>query len=96
MAPINELKEAIMRRGRRRDVGRSRLKRRRRGVSFCHVRRMDAEGHLREAIVDGNHWNIGAIPALVMRARRRNIGLSLSHCVSQIAGARRRRTDPVA
>lgn len=47
--------EAIMRRGVVRDEGRSKLKRRRRGVSFCHVRRMDAEDQLREEMVDGNH-----------------------------------------
>jgi len=35
--------------------GVSRLKRRRRGVSFCHVSRIEAEDHLREAIVEGNH-----------------------------------------
>lgn len=96
MAPIIVLVAAIRRRKVESGVGRSKLKRRRRGVSFCHVRRIVAEGHLREAIVDGNHWNIGAIPALVIRAIRRKIGVSLSHWDNQIEGARRKRVEPVA
>lgn len=55
MAPIIVFAAAIRRRKVKSGVGRSKLKRRRRGVSFCHVRRIVAEGHLREAIVDGNH-----------------------------------------
>lgn len=39
---------------------------------------------------------MGAIPAFVIKAISRNIGLSLSQGVSQVVGPRRNRTDPVA
>lgn len=66
------------------------------GVSFCQVKRMEAENQLREEIVEGNHWYIGAIPALVIRAITINIGDKLFQGVVQTAGARRNRIDPVA
>lgn len=76
--------------------GKSRLNKRSRGVNFCQVKRIVADGQLREAIVDGNHWYIGAIPAFVIKASMINIGLNLSQGVSQIAGPNKNSTDPVA
>lgn len=35
--------------------GRVRLKSKRRGVNFCQVKRIDADGQDREEMVDGNH-----------------------------------------
>ena len=55
MAPIKVLLTLIRRRGTIRLLGRSRLKIRKRGASFCQVIRIVAEGHVRAAIVDGNH-----------------------------------------
>lgn len=76
--------------------GMSSLKRRRRGASFCQVRRREAEYQLSAAIVEGNHWYMGAIPALVISASRRNIGLRVVHVPSQVVGPSKNKTEPVA
>jgi hypothetical protein len=66
------------------------------GVSFCHVKRIVAGNQLREAIVEGNHWYIGAMPALVIKAITINIGESASQEVVQTAGASKNKIEPVA
>lgn len=96
MAPVRELTTPIKIIGYIILEDRSNLNRRSRGVSFCHVSRIEAEVQVREAIVEGNHWYIGAIPALVRRANSKNAGLRALQGVSQIAGLMRSKTDPVA
>lgn len=96
MAPMRVLITLINIIGRAVVEGRSSLNKRRRGVSFCQVIRVVAAGHLSDAMVEGNHWYIGAIPALVISAISRNMGLSLVQGVSQVVGPRRKRTEPVA
>ncbi len=96
MAPISVLITLISMIGRAVVEGRSSLNKRRRGVSFCQVMRVVAAGQLRDAIVEGNHWYMGAIPALVIRAMSKNIGLNLVQGVSQVVGPKRKRTEPVA
>lgn len=76
--------------------GISSLKSKSRGASFCQVNRSDTDGQFNDAAVDGNHWNIGAIPALVMSANRRNMALRLFHGPSHVVGPSRNKTDPVA
>lgn len=76
--------------------GRSIEKRISRGVNFCHVRRVEAGSQFNEAIVEGNHWNMGAIPALVMSAIEMNIGERGDQGVAQRAGPIKNKTDPAA
>ena len=96
MAPVKLLITLRSMTGNMRDKGRLRLNKRNKGVSFCQVKRVDAAGQLSEAIVDGNHWCIGAIPALVIKAIRSSMGLRLFQGVSHVVGARRNRMEPVA
>lgn len=67
-----------------------------RGVNFCHVRRREAVSQGRAAIVEGNHWNIGAIPALVIKARKIKTGHRDVQLVIHVAGPSKNRIVPVA
>jgi hypothetical protein len=96
MAPIKLLITLRNIIGNIRVSGKLRLNKRNRGVSFCQVKRVEAAGQLSAAIVEGNHWCIGAIPAFVIRAIKRSIGLRLFQGVSHVVGPRRNRIEPVA
>lgn len=96
MAPVIVLSAPSTSRTGSREGPISRENRIRRGVSFCHVRSSVAESQGKEAIVEGNHWNIGAIPAFVIKARKIKVGERAPKSVTQMAGASKNKIDPVA
>lgn len=95
-APVIAFKAHRDNRGVTIEGGRCKWKRVNRGVSFCQVNKINVGNQLRVATVEGNHWNMGAIPAFVINAITMNIGDKTDQDVVQTAGEIKNKVEPVA